>query len=178
MKIAIEASAYRPHRTGIALYTVRLVDALLAGPARSMGDELALGYRLSRWRQRATPLSPAGRTLVLDSGGYVFPCLRTTTSSTARMGVSPIGIGRPGLPRCTTLGPCSLRTSRRLVSARRSAEALAGLPPNATSSLPSANQRAAISSISSISRPSACRSCTSASTTATPPTATRTVRKS
>lgn len=60
MKIAIEASAYRPHRTGIALYTVRLVDALLAGPARSMGDELALGYRLSRWRQRQHRYRPPG----------------------------------------------------------------------------------------------------------------------
>lgn len=61
MNLAIEATAAcRPNRTGIAMYAIRLIEAMLAGPAREHGDTVHLGYRLSRYRQRGDRYLPAG----------------------------------------------------------------------------------------------------------------------
>jgi glycosyltransferase involved in cell wall biosynthesis len=61
VRIAVEATAAcRPRRSGIGGYTVRLIEALLAGPARDGGDRFHLGYRLSRWRERRHRFLPPG----------------------------------------------------------------------------------------------------------------------
>lgn len=61
MQIAIEATAAcRPNRTGIAVYAIRLIEAMLAGPARTHGDQVRLGYRLSRFRKRGNRYLPPG----------------------------------------------------------------------------------------------------------------------
>ena len=60
MRIALEATAAcRPKRSGVGVYVLRLVDALLrrAAPA---GDDIALGCRLSRWKHRHLRHSPPG----------------------------------------------------------------------------------------------------------------------
>jgi len=59
VRIAVEATAAcRPRRSGIGVYTVRLIEALLAGPSRAAGDRLRVGYRLSRWRERRLRFLP------------------------------------------------------------------------------------------------------------------------
>jgi glycosyltransferase involved in cell wall biosynthesis len=60
MRIVIEASAAcRPVRTGIARYTIRLVQGLQA-LAGEDGDELHMALRLSRWKQRGLCFRPPG----------------------------------------------------------------------------------------------------------------------
>jgi glycosyltransferase involved in cell wall biosynthesis len=61
MRIAIEATAAcRPVRTGIAVYTVRLIEALLDKVAPETGDTLRLGCRLSRFKHRRFRFQPPG----------------------------------------------------------------------------------------------------------------------
>ncbi len=60
MRIAIEATAAcRPRRTGIAVYTVSLIEALLHD-APQTGDTVSLGCRLSRWKLRRFRCLPPG----------------------------------------------------------------------------------------------------------------------
>jgi glycosyltransferase involved in cell wall biosynthesis len=61
MRIVIDASAAcRPVRTGIARYTIRLVEGLAALAREETGDTLRLALRLSRWKQRALCFRPPG----------------------------------------------------------------------------------------------------------------------
>ncbi len=61
MRIFVDATAAcRPVRTGIARYTIRLVQGLQALAAAGNGDELRLALRLSRWKERGLCFRPPG----------------------------------------------------------------------------------------------------------------------
>lgn len=71
MRLVIEATAScRTVRTGIARYTVKLVDALLELSAKHTHDEIRLGYRLSRWRARNLCHRPLGIRRIWSAGPY------------------------------------------------------------------------------------------------------------
>lgn len=60
MRIVVEATAScREVKAGIARYTMRFTDSLLAA-APAMGDTVRLGFRLSRWKVRGQCHRPAG----------------------------------------------------------------------------------------------------------------------
>lgn len=59
--MVIEATAAcRPVRTGIARYTVRLVEGLAALAREETGDRLRLALRVSRWKERRHCYRPPG----------------------------------------------------------------------------------------------------------------------
>ncbi len=88
MKIAIEATATcRPVRTGVARYTIRLLDAMLTMAAEGAEDEIFAAYRLSRLRKRRLCYMPPGtRTLWIQEPFWpLFPGVDVVHGTDARV---------------------------------------------------------------------------------------------
>jgi glycosyltransferase involved in cell wall biosynthesis len=88
MRIAIEATAScRTPRTGIAQYTIHLVDALAELAERESGDEIRIGYRLSRWKyRRVCHAPPRARTFWIQEPVWpVFPGVDVVHGTDARV---------------------------------------------------------------------------------------------